>query len=1685
MSLILRQEQANAIPTPPAGKGTLYINTVDQLTTKSANGAIQTFPTLGGSNTQMLYNDQSSIQGSANLTFDNTSNTLTLLGNLVATGVKTSNLYYANGNPWDLQQPAGSNTQLQFNNNNDFGASANLTFNTATNDLTLTNGNVAAAGVKTDNIYYANGQPWDMQQPQGSNTAVQFNDSDSFGGSANFTFNKSTNLLTVTGNITGTNVNAGNLLTANYISGTVTTAAQPNITSVGTLSSLVTSGNLTVGGNLTVNGNVTYINVETFDVEDPIITIGGGPNGNALISNDGKDRGTALDYYTTAPVTAFMGWDNSNAEFAFGSNVNIANELVSYNTLGNVRAGNFIGALTGAATTAGTVTTNAQPNITSVGKMTSLVIGASADLANDYPNTLLLSSQSNTGGYVEAYTGIVGEASANLASNIASIGVFGIGQSNGSVRGTGLQGEGAVTNTGDTGATVGVRGYAVTTHSGGYNIGVLGNAIGSGVANYAFYIQNGGIGSLENVVAWDLHDNDAAALTFNSTGKANIFAIETTDNAEGIFTSGYLNVTGNITAAGIKTNNYYYANGSPVDFQQAGGSNTQVQFNDDDSFGGSANFTFNKSTNVLAINGNVSATTFTGALSGAATTAGTVTTNAQPNITSVGTLTSLTVTGNVTGGNLNTAGNVNSSIMVNGGTGLYLASGPSGYINFFTTGGDKASISDTGNIIASNLIANSTVFATTANISGNVNAGNVSATTFTGALSGAATTAGTVTTAAQGNITSVGTLTGLGVNGTVTAANITANTGVFTGNGSGLSAIAGANVSGAVSFATTANAVAGANVSGTVATATTAGTVTTNAQPNITSTGTLTALSVTGNISAGNVSAATFTGALTGNATGSAATVTTNAQPNITSTGTLTALTVTGNITGGNLLTAGYVAAEDGLLSITAFTGTLSDGIVIDYAHPYGRFSTSSNDGYKFYNAGLANVELVSISLSGDMVANANITANANVTATANVITNNILGRTGAVTITSAGTNTNINLAPNGTGNITANSTNITNVKDPINDQDAATKKYVDNFASTGISYHQPVAVATTTTLATTTGGTMTYNNGASGVGANLVTTGTFLLIDGANVQTAGTRILVKNEANAAWNGIYQYTSTTVITRTTDADEYGADSTTQLSINDYFFVTGGTANEGSAFIVSAPAGTITFGTSNITFATFSTSQVYDAGTGLTLANTTFSITNTAVTTGSFGSADAVATFTVNQQGQLTAASNTVIQANAANLSGTVLKSTVVTSSLTSVGTLGSLAVTGNISGANITATHYGAATGLTSIPGGNVTGTVANATYAVSAGTAGTVTTAAQGNITSVGTLTGLGVNGTATAVAFTANTGVFTGNGNGLSSLVGANVTGTVSSATTAGTVTTAAQGNITSVGTLTSLAVTGNISGANITATHYGAATGLTSIPGGNVTGTVANATYAVSAGTATTAGSVTTAAQGNITSVGTLTGLTVSSTIVGSVNGSAGSAATAGTVTTAAQPNITSVGTLTSLTLGGTLTGAVQIGTGTATHYGTTLTTGANTTAGSIVGTWTLSPGSKFNATYADLAEKYVSDAQYAPGTVLVFGGEFEVTQANSFDSTAVAGVVSTNPAYLMNAGCEGEFTVELALMGRVPVKVCGPVKKGDLMVTSDQAGFAKANNAARAGSIIGKALQSCNTATGIIEVLVGKS
>jgi hypothetical protein len=126
---------------------------------------------------------------------------------------------------------------------------------------------------------------------------------------------------------------------------------------------------------------------------------------------------------------------------------------------------------------------------------------------------------------------------------------------------------------------------------------------------------------------------------------------------------------------------------------------------------------------------------------------------------------------------------------------------------------------------------------------------------------------------------------------------------------------------------------------------------------------------------------------------------------------------------------------------------------------------------------------------------------------------------------------------------------------------------------------------------------------------------------------------------------------------------------------------------------------------------------------------------------------------------------------------------------------------------------------------------------------------------------------------------------------------------------------------------------------------------------------------------------------------------------------------------------------------------------------------------------------SALYADLAERYEADAEYEAGTVLVIGGDKEVTVTSQFADTRVAGIVSKKPAYMMNSGAGTDETHPyIALKGRVPCKVVGYVEKGDLLVTSAHPGYAVAAKSVAAGSVIGKALEGNSEGFGVVEVLV---
>jgi len=155
-------------------------------------------------------------------------------------------------------------------------------------------------------------------------------------------------------------------------------------------------------------------------------------------------------------------------------------------------------------------------------------------------------------------------------------------------------------------------------------------------------------------------------------------------------------------------------------------------------------------------------------------------------------------------------------------------------------------------------------------------------------------------------------------------------------------------------------------------------------------------------------------------------------------------------------------------------------------------------------------------------------------------------------------------------------------------------------------------------------------------------------------------------------------------------------------------------------------------------------------------------------------------------------------------------------------------------------------------------------------------------------------------------------------------------------------------------------------------------------------------------------------------------------------------------------------------------------------TVLTTGSTATAGTVTGTWSLSSGSRFQATYADLAEYYEGDKDYEVGTVLVFGGEKEVTVTTMKMDSRVAGVVSDTAAYTMNSACPGSKNL-IALQGRVKCKVVGRIRKGDILVTTSIPGVAGLpESQAQAGTIIGKALQDYDSDhIGTIEVAVGRT
>lgn len=379
------------------------------------------------------------------------------------------------------------------------------------------------------------------------------------------------------------------------------------------------------------------------------------------------------------------------------------------------------------------------------------------------------------------------------------------------------------------------------------------------------------------------------------------------------------------------------------------------------------------------------------------------------------------------------------------------------------------------------------------------------------------------------------------------------------------------------------------------------------------------------------------------------------------------------------------------------------------------------------------------------------------------------------------------------------------------------------------------------------------------------------------------------------------------------------------------------------------------------------------------------------------------------------------------LSATTLGTGVTASSLTSVGTLTGLTLSGTLTGTTIQAATIG---------------------NAAAAHTGATLTLTSTINAAGTATVNALVSNG-----AISGTTGTFTGAVAGTST---ANFAGAVTVASLSANADVTVGGNLIVNGTTTTInSTTLSVDDINIELGSVASPTDTTANGGGITLKGATDKTFNWLSSNSS---------WNSSENLNLVTGKTFK------INGTdVLSASTLGSGVTASS--LTSVGTLTGLTVSGAVVpnanATINLGSASAWFnnvYGVTFV-GVSTTA-----------------KYADLAENYSADAEYEPGTVLMFGGEAEVTLCVQANNRRVAGVVTTAPAYLMNSDLEGTKAA-IALQGRVPCKVVGPVRKGDMMVSAGE-GCAKAEENPEVGAVIGKALENFDGETGVIEVVVGR-
>jgi len=290
------------------------------------------------------------------------------------------------------------------------------------------------------------------------------------------------------------------------------------------------------------------------------------------------------------------------------------------------------------------------------------------------------------------------------------------------------------------------------------------------------------------------------------------------------------------------------------------------------------------------------------------------------------------------------------------------------------------------------------------------------------------------------------------------------------------------------------------------------------------------------------------------------------------------------------------------------------------------------------------------------------------------------------------------------------------------------------------------------------------------------------------------------------------------------------------------------------------------------------------------------------------------------------------------------------------------------------------------------------------------------------------------------------------------------------------------------TSVSATGNVTGGNLLASGVTISTNTISAAGTVTGGNLQVSGVTISTNTISATGTIT---GGNLQVSGVLVS---TSTVSATGNITGGNIATSGVLSVTAGITAGSIAatshTGTTMSASGNITGGnlttdgiLSVNSGSA---ATAIVNGAANAVGNIGSTSSYFKQIFAQATtalYADLAEVYESDTDYAPGTVVRFGGSKEVTISSTAGDPTVAGVISANPSYLMNNGLTADHRAIVALTGRIPTSVTGTVAKGAMMISAGN-GRACACATPAMGTVIGKALENFDGESGMIEIVVGR-